>query len=53
MKSILLLLLLEDKLNEDVEDMKMNEFWKFCSENITMPEDIETKFNVIKVKYIQ
>ncbi len=46
---VLLLLLLEDKLNEDVEDVKMNEFWKFCSENITIPEDIETKFNVIKL----
>lgn len=50
---VLLLLLLEDKLREDIEDVKMNEFWEFCSENFTMPESIETKFNVIKLKYIQ
>lgn len=50
---VLLLLLLEDKLNEDIEDVKANGFWKFCSESIVMPEDIEIRFNIIKSKYIQ
>lgn len=50
---VLLLLLLNDKLNEDIEDVKINEFWEFCSENVTMPGDIETAFNIIKSKYLQ
>ena len=50
---VLLLLLLDDRLNGDIEEVKTNEFWTYCSENITMPEEIRIEFNIIKSKCIQ
>lgn len=50
---VILLLLLDDRINEDIEEVKTNEFWTYCSENITMPEEIGIKFNIIKSKCIQ
>ena len=50
---VLLLLVLEEKLDKENEDIRTKEFWEFCAENITMPEDIVSETRSIRIKYIE
>lgn len=49
---VLLLLALEGKLDKDHEDARKNEFWDFCLENVTIPEDMKAEVNDVQLKYI-
>lgn len=42
MFTVVLLLALEDKLAENNELVKAEEFWNFCMENISIPDDIKS-----------
>lgn len=51
MFTVLLLLALEDKLAENNELVKTEEFWSFCKESISIPNDIKNELNDIRTKY--
>lgn len=49
---VLLLLILENKINQGIEEITMPEFWIDCKESISMPEEVEKEFTDVQNKYI-
>lgn len=49
---VLLLLILENKIDKNIEEILAPEFWKECKESISMPEEVEKEFTNVQNKYM-
>jgi len=51
MFTVLMLLVLEGKLDENNNLVNTKEFWEFCTENVSIPDEVKGELNDIRIKF--
>ena len=50
--TVLLLLLLENKIDESIGEINSEEFWQYCIENILVPDEIQAEIKDLQKRYL-